>query len=210
MRLFLASYRFGADPDRLLRLTGGPGRVAVIANAADAWGSARDSAVVSDLVPLRRLGFEPQELDLRRFVNAPDRLRDELSGYRTVWVRGGNTFVLRAQLARSGADTVLTDLLRADALVYAGYSAGACVLAPSLRGLDLVDDPAEVAAACGVPVVWEGLGLVDHAIVPHYRSPGYPAEESARIERIADGYRRDGVKHRTLTDDEVIVVGEGS
>ncbi|MFF0817547.1 Type 1 glutamine amidotransferase-like domain-containing protein [Rhodococcus sp. NPDC003318] len=214
MRLFLASYRFGADPDRLVRLVGRPGRVAVIANAADAWdtntaGSARDSAVVSDLVPLRRLGFDPHEVDLRRFVDAPELLREELRGYDMVWVRGGNTFVLRAQFARSGADVVLTGLLLEDALVYAGYSAGACVMAPSLRGLELVDDPAEVEPTCGVPVIWEGLGLIDEAIVPHYRSPGYDPSESALIERIVERYRRDGTRHRALTDDDVIVVGEG-
>lgn len=210
MRLFLASYRFGADPGRLVRLVGGPGKVAVIANAADAWGRARDSAVVSDLVPLRRLGFDPHEVDLRRFLGAPDRLRAELSGYDAVWVRGGNTFVLRAQFARSGADTVLTELLREDALVYAGYSAGACIMAPSLRGLELVDDPAEVEPTCGVPVIWAGLGLIDDAIVPHHRSPGYAPGESELIDRIVDGYRRDGTRFRALTDDDVIVVGEGS
>lgn len=32
------------------------------------------------------------------------------------------------------------ELLTADTLVYAGYSAGPCVLSPSLRGLELVDD----------------------------------------------------------------------
>ncbi|GAA4471493.1 hypothetical protein GCM10023094_02300 [Rhodococcus olei] len=210
MRLFLASYRFGAHPDRLLRLVGRPGRAAVVANAADAWGPARASAVVSDLVPLRRMGFDAREVDLRDFVGAPDRLRAELSGHDLVWVRGGNTFVLRAQLARSGADTVLTDLLREDALVYAGYSAGACVMAPSLRGLELVDDPGEVEPTCGVPVIWDGLGLIDDAIVPHYRSPGYEPAESALIEEIVHRYRRDGITHRALTDDEVIVVGEGS
>ncbi|MFC9790179.1 Type 1 glutamine amidotransferase-like domain-containing protein [Rhodococcus sp. NPDC127528] len=209
MRLFLSSYRFGADPGRLLELVGEPGRAAVIANAADAWGSARDSAVVSDLVPLRRLGFEPEELDLREYVGRPDALRAALSRVKLVWVRGGNTFVLRAQFARSGADVVLTDLLRADALVYAGYSAGACVMSPSLRGLELLDDPAEVEPTCGIPVVWDGLGLVDHAIVPHYRSPGYEPAESALIEEVADNYRRSGTSLRTLTDDEVIVVGRG-
>lgn len=210
MRLFLASYRFGGDPDRLLRLIGGTGRAAVIANASDAWGSARGSAVVSDLVPLRRLGFDAREVDLRDFVDAPERLRAELAGDDLVWVRGGNTFVLRAQLARSGGDAVLTDLLREDALVYAGYSAGACVLAPSLRGLELVDDAAEVPATCGVPVIWDGLGLIDEAIVPHYRSPGYDRGEAAQIEELVARYRRDGVTHRTLSDDEVLVVGEGS
>lgn len=210
MRLFLASYRFGAHRDRFVRLVGGPGRVAVIANAADAWGTARYSAVVSDLVPLRRLGFDAHELDLREYAGTPDRLRNHLAGCDAVWVRGGNTFVLRAQLAACGGDAVLTDLLRQDALAYAGYSAGACVMSPSLRGLELVDDPAEVEAVCGTTPIWDGLGLIDFAIVPHHRSPGYPAEEVELIDRIADGYRRSGVKYRTLTDDDVVVIGEGS
>ena len=56
------------------------------------------------------------------------------------WLRGGNTFMLRYALYRCGADAMLRELLAADALVYAGYSAGACVLSPSLRRLELVDD----------------------------------------------------------------------
>ena len=43
-------------------------------------------------------------------------------------------FMLRYALYRSGADAVFRELLAADALVYAGYSAGPCVLSPSLRG----------------------------------------------------------------------------
>lgn len=197
-----------------MRLVGDGKRAAVIANAADAWdlagGHARESALTSDLVPLRRLGFDAHEVDLREFLGAPDRLRSRLEDVDLVWVRGGNTFVLRAQLARSGGDAVLTELLERDALVWAGYSAGACVMSPSLRGLEALDDPAEVAPVCGIEPVWEGLGLIDHAIVPHYRSPGYPAAEAALIEAVADGYRSAGVAHRTLTDDEVIVIGEGS
>ncbi|MBP1159753.1 MULTISPECIES: Type 1 glutamine amidotransferase-like domain-containing protein [unclassified Rhodococcus (in: high G+C Gram-positive bacteria)] len=206
MRLFLSSYRFGADPDRLLRLLGEPGPVAVIANAADAWEVGRDSAVVSDVTPLRRMGFDARELDLREFIGDPESLRAELTKQSMVWVRGGNTFVLRAQFARSGADVVLPELLRADALVYAGYSAGACVMSPSLRGLELLDDPAEVGPACGTPVIWEGLGLIDQAIVPHFRSPGYGSEETALLEEVAERYRLAGIPYRTLTDDDAMVV----
>ncbi|MFD1811837.1 Type 1 glutamine amidotransferase-like domain-containing protein [Rhodococcus gannanensis] len=210
MRLFLASYRFGAHRDRFVRLVGDAARIAVIANAADAWGTARDSAVVSDLVPLRRLGFDASEVDLREYAGAPDRLRERLSEFGAVWVRGGNTFVLRAQLAACGGDAVLTELLRTDALVYAGYSAGACVLSPSLRGLELADDPAEVRTVCGREAIWDGLGLIDFAIVPHHRSPGYPPEEVELIDRIAEGYRRAGTPHRTLADDQVVVIDEPS
>ncbi|QLY32084.1 Type 1 glutamine amidotransferase-like domain-containing protein [Nocardia huaxiensis] len=203
MRLFLSSYRFGAHYDRLLALVGEPGRVAVIANACDSWPSARPSAVSSDLFPLRRLGFQPEELDLRTYLGRPADLERTLAGFPLVWVRGGNTFVLRAQFARSGADVALRNLLAADALVYAGYSAGACVLTPDLHGLESMDDPAEVRPVCGIEPRWDGLGLVDHRIVPHLDSPTDPQGLSRRLAR---DYRTAGVAHWALTDEDVIVV----
>src|SRR5690349_22762975 len=112
-------------------------------------------------------------------------MRRDLAGTGLAWLRGGNVFVLRAALARSGADVVLAGLMAADALVYAGYSAGSCVLSPSLRGLELVDDPAAVTRAYGAPPVWDGLALLTEAFVPHYRSPGHP--ETAAIERVVAG-----------------------
>lgn len=53
-----------------------------------------------------------------------------------VWVPGGKVFTLRAALARSGADAIIVDRLKVDAVVYAGFSAGGCVFAPSLLGLE--------------------------------------------------------------------------
>lgn len=211
MRLFLSSYRFGAHVDRFVALAGGPGPIAVIANAADAWPPrARESAVVSDLVPLRRLGFAPAEVDLRDFIGHPDRLASVLARFPAVWVRGGNTFVLRAQLARSGGDAVLTDLIRRDAVMYAGYSAGACVTAPTLTGVECADDPGEVPPTCGVPARWDGLGLVDVAIVPHCAPAANgsadttnPGDEASRMIEVC---RAAGVRYEMLTDDQAIVV----
>ncbi|MEU8897096.1 Type 1 glutamine amidotransferase-like domain-containing protein [Nocardia sp. NPDC048505] len=203
MRLFLASYRFGAHPDRLAALAGPPGRVAVIPNACDAWPQAWSGAVTSDLVPLRKLGYSPEVLDLREFVGRPDDLERALRGFPLLWVRGGNTFVLRAQFARSGADLVLPRLLAADALAYAGYSAGACVLTPDLRGLETSDDPAEVGPACGIDPRWDGLGLVDHRIVPHIDSALDP---DGFGNRLAADYRAARIAHWALTDDAVVVV----
>ncbi|MBF6235535.1 Type 1 glutamine amidotransferase-like domain-containing protein [Nocardia otitidiscaviarum] len=203
MRLFLSSYRFGAHYDRLLELVGAPGRVAVIANACDAWPSAWASAVTSDLVPLRRSGFEPAVVDLRDYVGRAGDLEETLAGFPMVWVRGGNTFVLRAQFARSGADLALRRLLDADALVYAGYSAGACVMTPDLRGLEAMDDPDEVRTACGGDVLWDGLGLVDHRIVPHLDSPTDPEGLSRKL---SQEYRIGGIAHWALTDDDAVIV----
>ncbi|WP_067860503.1 Type 1 glutamine amidotransferase-like domain-containing protein [Nocardia shimofusensis] len=203
MRLFLASYRFGRHADRLTRLVGEPGRVAVIPNACDAWPAAWQSAVTSDLVPLRRHGYSPEVLDLRDYAGRSDDLDAALRGFPMVWVRGGNTFVLRAQFARSGADRVLPALLAEDALVYAGYSAGACLLTPDLHGIESMDDPAEVSPTCGVEPQWDGLGLVDRRIVPHVDSPTDPDGASARL---AEEYRAAGVAHWALNDDAVVVV----
>ncbi|WP_067818439.1 Type 1 glutamine amidotransferase-like domain-containing protein [Nocardia inohanensis] len=203
MRLFLSSYRFGAHQNRLLSLVGEPGRVAVIANACDAWPSAWQSAVTSDLVPLRRSGFHPEVFDLREYVDRPGEVESALAAYPMVWVRGGNTFVLRVQMARSGADLALTRLLAADALVYAGYSAGACVLTPDLHGIEAMDDPAEVRTACGTEPRWDGLGLVDRAIVPHLDSPTDPQGLSRKLVR---SYIAAGTPHWALTDDHVVVV----
>jgi dipeptidase E len=130
-------------------------------------------------------------------------LRDRLATYQGVWVRGGNVFVLRSAMARSGADVVLSELVASDALVYAGYSAGPCVLAPSLRGLELCDDPGAVAATGG-EVIWEGLGLLDHAFVPHLNSPGHP--ETELLARTAEHYRLTGVPHITLRDGQALLI----
>ncbi|WP_278265105.1 Type 1 glutamine amidotransferase-like domain-containing protein [Nocardia sp. AG03] len=203
MRLFLSSYRFGAFADRLTALAGPPGRVAVIPNACDAWPAAWSAAVTSDVTPLAALGYSPEVLDLRDYVGQPAQLEKTLRSYPLVWVRGGNTFVLRAQFARSGADSVLPALLAEDALVYAGYSAGACLLGPDLHGLETMDDPGEVLPATGIAPRWDGLGLVDRHLVVHLDSPTDPDGESAKL---LAGYRAENTPHWALTDADVLLV----
>ncbi|MDG3012683.1 type 1 glutamine amidotransferase-like domain-containing protein [Rhodococcus sp. D2-41] len=206
MRLFLSSLRLGNHPERLRALVRPGAGVAVVGNALDAWPErARQNAVTSEFPALRAIGLEPVELDLRDFIGAPDRLRGALEHRELIWVRGGNTFVLRVQLARSGADAVIAESLARDALAYGGYSAGACVAGPSLAGLESVDDPAEVAAVSpGSPVRWDGLGLIEHRVVPHFGTPGYPEEDAIR--RIAADYAAAGIAHHRLGDGHALVV----
>jgi dipeptidase E len=99
---------------------------------------------------------------------------------------------------------VFRELLAADALVYAGYSAGPCVLSPSLRGLELVDDPDAVTRIYGVAPMWDGLALLSEAFVPHYRSPGHP--ETAAIEQVVTRYQAEGVAYRTLHDGQALLI----
>jgi dipeptidase E len=132
---------------------------------------------------------------------------ETLSAFPVVWVRGGNTFVLRAQFARSGADTALTTLLERDALLYAGFSAGACVAAPSLRGIEVLDDPDEVMPACGIDTRWDGLGWVNRGLVVHLDSPATdPYGDAARL---VARYRAAGTPYWPLTDADAVLVRDG-
>jgi len=120
-----------------------------------------------------------------------------------VWVCGGNSFILRRAIAQSGFDEAITDLLAADEIVYGGFSAGACVVTPSLMGIDLCDDPEVVPEGYQEEVIWDGLGLVDYSIVPHYKSD-HP--ESAVLDETATFLEDRGMPFKTLRDGEVIVV----
>jgi dipeptidase E len=196
----------GDHPEHLVALVGGDGRRSVvIANAMDeAPADVRRAGVELELAALADLGMSAAELDLRGYFGQQQRLRQDLAGVSMAWLRGGNTFMLRYALDRSGADTVFRELLAANALVYAGYSAGACVLSPSLRGLELVDDAEAVTRAYGSQPLWDGLALLREAFIPHYRSPGHP--ETAAIERVVTRYRAAGIAYRTLYDGQALVV----
>lgn len=206
MRLYLSSFRMGDHPEHLAALVGDDNRrTVVIGNAMDdAPEDIRDAGVERELAALGRLGFAAAELDLRDYFDDQQRLRNELAGVALAWLRGGNAFMLRYALRRSGGDTVLCDLLARDALVYAGYSAGPCVLSPSLRGLEAVDDAGAVMRSYGAEPVWEGLAVLDKAFVPHYGSPGHP--ETTALGLVAEKYRAEGVPHLTLQDGQVLVI----
>ena len=206
MRLYLSSFRMGDHAERLGGLAGADGRRAVvIANALDdAPASVRQEAVELEQAALAELGFTAIELDLRDYFGRGQHLNRELADAALAWVRGGNVFLLRHALFLSGAQAVLRQLLADDALVYAGYSAGPCVLSPSLRGLELVDDADAVTRVYGAPPVWDGLALLGEAFVPHYQSPGHP--ETSAIEQVVAQYRAEGVAYRTLHDGQALLV----
>ncbi|MEJ3655167.1 Type 1 glutamine amidotransferase-like domain-containing protein [Actinomycetes bacterium KLBMP 9759] len=206
MRLYLSSYRLGNRPEELLRLLPAGRRTALILNAYDDFGDEqRASSLARELSELNDAGLVPEELDLRLFFGRTEELRAALDGFDLVYVRGGNVFVLQRAFRHSGADAVFTDLLARDLVAYAGYSAGACVLGSTLRGIEgEVDDPYAVPA--GYPTAapsWEGVGVVPFAIAPHFRSD-HP--ESGEIERTVRYFIDNHIPFIALRDGEAIVV----
>lgn len=206
MRLYLSSYQVGDRAGSLLALLGNGKRAALIENALDLYSEeAREMhrrEVYDPAAELNGLGIASTRLDLRRYFGKPEALAAELANYDLVWVVGGNTFVLRRAMKASGFDDVITGMLDNDEIVYGGFGAGAVVAAPGLRGIELFDDTGEVPHGYDPETVWDGLGLIDHAIVPHYRSP-HP--ETAAAERAARHLSGQGLRYRALRDGEVIV-----
>ncbi len=205
MRLYLSSERLGERAGALLDMLNGP-RIAVIANGYDgASATARDiyrTEVYDPIAEFTALGLEPHEVDLRAHFGDATSLRRRLTGYDLVWVMGGNSFVLRRAMKQSGFDTVIRDMLDADAVAYGGYAAGAVVAGPTLRGLELMDDPFELPDSYDEPLIWSGLGLTPFAIVPHYRSR-HP--EAASAEKVVSYMRARRTRYRAISDGEVIV-----
>ena len=73
---------------------------------------------------------------------------------------------------------------------------------PTLRGLDLMDDPTVLAEGYAPEPGWEGWGLIDGAVVPHWRSD-HPEAEAA--EAAAAWMAANRIPHRTLRDGDVLV-----
>ncbi|MEQ1769263.1 MAG: Type 1 glutamine amidotransferase-like domain-containing protein [Devosia sp.] len=205
MRLYLSSERLGERAGALLAMLSGK-RVAVIANGYDgASAMARDiyrTEVYDPMAEFASLGLVADELDLRAYFGDAERLEQRLRDFDLVWVMGGNSFVLRRAMHSSGFDRVIRTLLEQDAIAYGGYAAGAVVAGPSLRGLELMDDPFELPDHYDDTLVWTGLGLTPFAIVPHYRSR-HP--EAAAAEKVVSYMAAKKARYRALSDGEVIV-----
>lgn len=205
MRLYLSSFRNGNRPDALLDLLRGGKRTALIYNACDFLPPAeRAESLAQEVDRLRSIGLEPAETDLRNYFGGARGLQETLAAFDLIWVRGGNGFILRRALRQSGAEQVITSLVRQDAVAYGGYSAGVCVMSPSLRGIELVDDPSHVPDGYEPAVIWEGLNLLPYAFAPHYKSPDHP--ESAAIDKVVAYFIDNHVPFIALRDGEALVV----
>jgi dipeptidase E len=204
MRLYLSSMVFGAHPERLVALAGRGARVALVMNALDNFPDERAHFLTTSQRALEQLGFIADDLDLRHYPDAPGRLAQALESTGLIWVNGGNTFLLRRAMSRSGFDSVVRALLDIDQLAYGGFSAGVCAITPSLRGIEFLDDPHALADGYRLEPIWEGLALIDYHVAVHYRTG-----ENEPIQQTVRYYREHDMPYVALRDGEVLVVEAG-
>jgi dipeptidase E len=206
MKFYLSSYKIGDREEELKRMISSTNmKVAYIPNALDFTDDMerRKESEENDINDLREFGLSVERLDLKEYFDQKERLKEKIMEYGVIWVRGGNTFVLRQAMKLSGFDEILLDIQKNDNLVYGGYSAGVCVLGPSLRGLEIVDDVSIFPYKEIKDIIWEGVGVLNYSIVPHYRSD-HP--ESERVEEVVAFMIKEKILFKALKDGEVITL----
>jgi dipeptidase E len=203
MKLYLSSFRLGDNPEQLNDLLSTNKKAAVIVNAIDDTSEEiRKEKLEREITDLATLDIIGEELDLRSYFGKKVELKEKLSEYGMVWIRGGNTFILRRAYKYSGFDELLKEKFYDKDFVYGGYSAGICILSPSLKGLDIVDDPRIIPQGYKDDIIWDGLGFLNYSISPHYRSE-HP--ESAEVEKEVQYCIDNKILFKALRDGEVLV-----
>jgi dipeptidase E len=205
MRLYLSSYGLGNHPQELVKLTGVNSKIAIIGNAGDYFGNKKEriESIKRQATSLSNIGLIPQEIDLRKYFGKEKELENKLNKFGAVWIKGGNTFVLRKAMKLSGFDKIIKKMLKKDEIVYAGYSAGWCILAPTLHGLETVDSPKEIPIGYPNGVIWSGLGIINYRACPHYKSD-HP--ESVDVDKEVKFYKQNKIPYKVLRDGEIIVI----
>lgn len=162
MKLYLSSIGIPA-PEELVDLLGKPfskTTVALIPNAKDYYSKrAWDFTINSRIEYMKSLGFKIEVVDLKDYTESA--LKNKLSNYDLIWAMGGNTFMLRYEMKRSGLDKIIQDLLN-QGIIYGGDSAGALVAGLSINGIEAADEP-----GFAEEVINKGMGIVSFSILPH-------------------------------------------
>ena len=202
MQLYLSSYRLGNHAEKLGQMVVGNKRIGVIRNALDFSNDTEllDVGRKREFKALKAIGLSPQAIDLRDHFHAKEHLLNTINDLDALWVVGGNTFILRKAMHQSGLDEILKAKAQDSNFVYAGYSAGICVMTPTLRGIDLVDDKDSTPQGYISEVIWEGLGFLSFSIAPHYKSNH---REPPLIDKTIEYFIKEKLPFIALQDGEV-------
>lgn len=207
MKFYLSSYKIGNEEQKLKETAkNGNKKVAYINNALDFATDLKrkNQSDAMDISDLERLGFVVEILDLKQYFYNTEKLEEVLETYDVLWVRGGNTFVLAQAMKLSGFDKIIKQYFKnSKDVLYGGYSAGVCILGPTLAGVDLVDDPEQNPYDEESETIWDGLNILDYTIAPHYKS-GH--KESENVDKFIEYMIDEKIPFKALRDGEVITI----
>ena len=205
MKLYLSSYKLGNKTEELknwiMQTTNN--KICLIPNSLDVFpdGERKTNGIQSDAKELENLGFDVTVISLKDYFGKREELFKRLEEFKAFYVIGGNSFALRQAMYLSGFDEYLKSIKDKPDYLYAGYSAGICVLAKDMHGLEKCDAP--TINPYGIETIWEGLGFFDYIFLPHYKSNH---KETKLIDDSVEYCNKNNIKYRTLRDGDVIIV----
>ncbi|SFN36088.1 dipeptidase E [Paenimyroides ummariense] len=205
MKFYLSSYKFGNHCNELSKMLPQRAKIGHINNSRDWLGVNeynRQKSLNEEMLFLENLGFKCEHLDLKDYFGKEELLKKKLDELDGIWVCGGNTFVLRQAMKLSGFDILFKDLLRRKDFFWGGYSAGICILCDSLKYIDQVDDSKNFPYKEINTAIYEGLGVFNYALLPHYRSNH---EKSELIEKEVEHCIKNKWLFKVLKDGEVFI-----
>jgi dipeptidase E len=199
MKLYLSSVGL-PDPQAYAALfSSTSASIGLIANAWQVAPAAKAKPFIDTTkAALTTLGFTVEPIDLLDYTSKPDELKKHLQSLAGIWVTGGNTFYLNWAMRQAGFNTIIREVCEAG-LVYAGESAGAVIAGPTLHGIEHLDNPAEAPE-----LIWDGLGLIDYGIIPHWGEAKY----ADRLETARSAMAGKIATVKTLHNSEYVVVNE--
>lgn len=205
MKFYLSSYRLGNETEKLKKLIPNK-KIGYIPNARDFSNAdleRKKNSTGRDVVSLRELGLDVEVIDLREYFNKSNELKEKLEKLGAIFISGGNVFVLRQAMKLSGLDQILIEFKNKDDFLYSGYSAAGCVLSPTLKAYEIVDDATDTPYEELKEVIWDGLGLIDFAFMPHWDSD-HP--ESTDIDKEIEFCKQSNILYKAIRDGEVIII----
>lgn len=196
MKLYLSSYRIPnlEEFEKLVGKKANEINMVALPNAKDYYAArARNYKINWFLADMDELGIASDVCDLNEITDSD--LLKKLSNYDVVWAIGGNTFCLREAMKKSGFDHIIAELLD-QGVVFAGDSAGAVIASPSLKGIELADEPEFAETAH-----YDGLGIIPEFISPHVGNAEF-AETTEEIRKMHIG----NDKYIELSDSQAYIV----
>ena len=166
--------------------------IAFIPTAADPY---EDKWFIkSDRDEFVKKGFQIKDVDING--KTEQELRYEFKDIDIIFVAGGNTFYLLQKAKESGFGKIAKELVE-KGVIYVGASAGAVLAGTTIEVARPFDDPAEAPKLKS----FEGLNLVEFAVLPHFDKKSEQICEKLIKEAAEKGY-----KAIPITNQQAIVV----
>ena len=203
MILYLSSDKLGNRTEELKKWIDKRGnKICLIPNAKDVYleSEKKSSRIQADVNELSDLGFDVTIISLKDYFKNKEGLLERLKEFNAFYVIGGNAFVLRQAMYLSGFDEYLKTIQNNPNYLYVGYSAGICILAKDMHGLERCDDPN--MNPYGMDTMWNGLGYFDYIFLPHYKSNH---KETKLIDECVAYCDKNKIQYKTLHDGDVMI-----